>query len=150
MARAFLEEFSAKLAKKAPRLSEEALRSLMEHPWPGNVRELRNLMERAVVVDQDAVVTISDLPDHLHAPGSSCIESGLKHKLSLREIEKQYILSTLEECGGSRKKTGQILGITKATLWRKLNLYSSEPTSQERHAYNVKLDECIDEVVEMV
>jgi len=41
-------------------------------------------------------------------------------------MEKLYILSTLEDCGGNRKRTGQVLGITKATLWRKLNLYQAE------------------------
>jgi DNA-binding NtrC family response regulator len=136
MTRSFLEEFSGRLGKTPPRLSEECQRSLLEHSWPGNVRELRNLMERAVVVDQDGLITLSDLPDHLHAPGSSAIESGLRQKLSLDELEKIYILSTLEECGGSRKKTGQILGITKATLWRKLKTYAANPTSGDEAAYN--------------
>ncbi len=126
IARTFLVEFAAKMGKEPPRISEECLRLLCEHPWPGNVRELRNLTERAVVVDQDGVITMSDLPEHLHCQGSDLIETGLKRKLSLKEMEKLYILSTLEDCGGNRKRTGQVLGITKATLWRKLNLYQAE------------------------
>ncbi len=59
IARTYLEEFAAKMGKEPPRISEECLRLLCEHPWPGNVRELRNLTERAVVVDQDGVITMS-------------------------------------------------------------------------------------------
>lgn len=142
MARVFLEEFSAKLNKKPPRLSDECLRLLLEHPWPGNVRELRNLMERAVVVDQDDLITMSDLPEHFQAPGSAVIEMGLQRRLSLKEVEKLYILSTLQECGGSRKKAGQALGITKATLWRKLKFYAESSTGELLNSYNGENAEC--------
>ncbi|RJP80000.1 MAG: sigma-54-dependent Fis family transcriptional regulator [Candidatus Zixiibacteriota bacterium] len=135
MARVFLEEFSQKLAKPAPRLSEECLRLLMEHSWPGNVRELRNLMERAAVVDQDGVITMSDLPDHLHDAATAFLEKGLRERLSLKDLERLYILATLEECSGSRKRAGQILGITKATLWRKLNAYAAHPTGSKVETY---------------
>jgi two-component system response regulator HydG len=126
IARSFLEEYAARMEKEVPRLSEECLQLLTEHNWPGNVRELRNLMERAVVVDQDNVITMGDLPDHMRCRGSDLLETGLKRKLSLKEIERLYILATLEECEGNRKRTGEVLGITKATLWRKLNLYADE------------------------
>lgn len=134
MARVFLNEFSAKMGKESPKLSDECLKLLLEHPWPGNVRELRNLMERAAVVDQDGMITLSDLPEHLQAPGTDFVEFGLRRKLSLKELERAYILATLEECGGSRKKAGEILGITKATLWRKLNLYSATGANNEEGA----------------
>ncbi len=123
IARSFLEEFSAKMGKDIPRISEECLNLINDHNWPGNVRELRNLMERAVVVDVDGVINLSDLPDNMRSVASDIIEDGIKERLPLKEIEKRYILNTLYECGGNKKKTGQILGITKATLWRKLNLY---------------------------
>jgi two-component system response regulator HydG len=122
----FLEEFASRMGRETPRLSEECLRLFWEHSWPGNVRELRNLIERAVVVDQDGVITAADLPDPLRSAGSTVIEEGLREKLPLREIERRYILSTLEECRGNRRKTGEILGITKATLWRKLKAYRAE------------------------
>lgn len=123
---AFLREYSEKMGKEPPKISEECLRILNDHHWPGNVRELRNLIERAVVVDQDGVITLGDMPDHLRLQGSELIEQGLSRKMSLKEVEKLYILSMLDECQGNRKKTGQILGITKATLWRKLNTYQGE------------------------
>jgi two-component system response regulator HydG len=123
---AFLEEFSNKMGKETPKLSDDVLHIFQEHSWQGNVRELRNLTERAVVVDQDGVITPADLPDHLRCASSDIMEEGLRKKLPLKEIEKRYILTTLEECGGNRKRTGEILGITKATLWRKLNAYLDE------------------------
>ncbi len=122
----FLEGFSSRLNKETPRISDECLTLLVDHSWPGNVRELRNLMERAAVVDQDGVITMSDLPDNMRCQGSDILEDGLTKQLSLREIEKRYILNTLEECKGNKKQTGQILGITKATLWRKLKQYKEE------------------------
>jgi len=123
---AFVEDFAARLEKTPPKLSEECLHTLNDYNWPGNVRELRNLIERAVVVDQDGVITLADLPEHFRNYGNDLIEEGLDRQLSLKEIEKRYILSTLEECGGNRKRTGEVLGITKATLWRKLNSYQDE------------------------
>lgn len=126
IARTFLEEFASKMGKQAPRLSAEVLGAFYEHHWPGNVRELRNLIERAVVVDEDDIITYADLPDQLKSIGFGVVEEGLKRKLPLREIEKRYILSMLAECGGNRRKTGAVLGITKATLWRKLKNYQSE------------------------
>ncbi len=122
----FLEEFAVRMGRRTPRLSEECLRRFWEHSWPGNVRELRNLIERAVVVDQDGVITAADLPDPLRSAGGDLIETGLKEKLPLREIERRYILSMLDECRGNRRKTWEILGITKATLWRKLKTYRAE------------------------
>jgi two-component system response regulator HydG len=126
IARTFIEGFASQMANEPPKISEETLQLFNDHDWPGNVRELRNLAERAVVVDQDGVITLADLPDHLRSNGTDVIEEGVKKRLSLKEIEKRYILSTLEECDGNRKKTGLILGITKATLWRKLNQYDEE------------------------
>jgi two-component system response regulator HydG len=126
IARTFIEEYASRMGKDPPKISEECLQLFNDHSWPGNVRELRNLTERAVVVDQDGVITMADLPDHLRSNGADIIDDGLKKHHSLKEIEKRYILSMLEECNGNRKKTGQILGITKATLWRKLNQYDEE------------------------
>jgi two-component system response regulator HydG len=143
IARIFLEEFSAKLHKKPPRISEECLRLLMEHSWPGNVRELRNLTERAVVVDQDGLITLSDLPEHFQAPGSGLVPIAQRRHLTLRELEKMYILSALQECGDSRQKACRLLGITKATLWRKLKSYSDVPTIPDEAAYNIR-EECND------
>lgn len=126
IARVYLEEFCKRMGKEIPRFSEECMKSLVDHAWPGNVRELRNVMERAAVVDQDGIITMADMPDHLRGPQSDLIEEGVQHKFSLKDIEKRYILSILQECGGNRKRAGQVLGITKATLWRKLTAYREE------------------------
>ena len=152
MARVFIEEFSAKLNKQPPQLAEESLKLLLEHPWPGNVRELRNLMERAVVVDQNEVITPSDLPEQFQTPGGSIVETGLQRRLTLREIERMYILATLRECGGSRKKAIETLGITKATLWRKLKAYGESPTNGSDDPYKCEIidEECDDaELIEV-
>ncbi|MCX6640577.1 MAG: sigma-54 dependent transcriptional regulator [bacterium] len=126
IARTYLGQFAVRMKKSVPRISDECMDLLVQHSWPGNVRELRNLMERAVVVDRDSVITVADMPEQFQWDGAVMVDAAVKQKLSLKDLEKHYILSTLEECRGNRRKTGEVLGITKATLWRKLTAYQGE------------------------
>ena len=110
-----------------PTISPRALDLLMKQPWRGNVRELENIMERAAALDRDGIIGLDDLPfGESHRKEDRLIDQGRQSALTLAELEREYILEVLAECNGSRKNTAKRLGITTATLWRKLKLYEKE------------------------
>jgi DNA-binding NtrC family response regulator len=103
---------------------------LMKQTWRGNVRELENIIERAAALDRDGIIGMDDLPfGDFQRSEDRIIDRARKGALSLAELEKEYILEVLAECGGSRKNTAKRLGITTATLWRKLKQYEREPSA---------------------
>jgi len=122
------QHFTARAALRAgvdpPGISPRALSLLMSRPWPDNVQELATVIERAVVQNQDGVIGLDDLPQgEAWRNEDRVIDRARKSRLTLDELEREYILEVLAECGGSRKKTAARLGITTATLWRKLKRY---------------------------
>jgi transcriptional regulator with PAS, ATPase and Fis domain len=107
--------------------SEEVLAALCSYPWPGNIRELRNVVSQSAVLASDKMVRTCDLPSSLkNAPRTSqAIPAG-----SLEEMEKQMILTALDQTGGHQARAAAILGISRRTLTRKLKIYgnaASEP-----------------------
>jgi len=121
----YLKKFSEKMEKPEMKISRRATSLLINYKWPGNIRELENVLERAVALSENNLITPSDLPEDVSRESSVEVLGAAKNKkLSLAEIEKEYILQMLEECTGNRKKTAELLGITKATLWRKLKEYN--------------------------
>ncbi|HWF88295.1 MAG TPA: sigma-54 dependent transcriptional regulator [Pyrinomonadaceae bacterium] len=115
-------------------LDEKTMQALAAYSWPGNVRELENVIERAVTLNQGGVVTMEDLPARIRLqlsqdtpPLSSDdlaeLFSGLPN---LDEIERRYILYVLEATGNNRKRTAEILGINRKTLYRMAARYEIE------------------------
>ena len=92
-----------------------------EHPWPGNVRELENVIERAVVLCDDTLVDVEQLPSDILSAAVPHLRAGAI--LPLQDVERQYILAVLEANGGNRTKTAVDLRIGAATLYRKLKAY---------------------------
>ena len=108
----------------APSFSPRALSLLMSQPWRGNVRELENVVERGIALDQDGILGLDDLPfGGAERIEDKVIDRARRERLTLDQLEREYILEILAECSGSRKKTAERLGITTATLWRKLKQY---------------------------
>jgi two-component system response regulator HydG len=121
----FIKQFSKRHHKKIESVSAAARRRLLAYDWPGNVRQLRNVIESMVVVDYDGVLDVDDLPSELAAPqdavedprGSSL--AGLVGK-PLSELERLFIVETLEHTGGNREAAAEMLGIGQRTLYRKI------------------------------
>ncbi len=113
-----------------PSISPRAMDRLMKQPWRGNVRELENIIERAAALDRDGILGMDDLPfGETQRKEDKLIDKARESSLTLQQLEKEYILEVLAECSGSRKNTARRLGITTATLWRKLKLYERESAS---------------------
>lgn len=123
LARHFLRLQSEKMGKEVPQLSSQALSLLENYSWPGNIRELENILERALVFTDEAVLQA----DVLNVPlaEKSHALSTISHEpvVSLKSGEKALILSTLDKCQWNISKTARGLGITRATLYRKMRHY---------------------------
>ncbi|RMF76959.1 MAG: sigma-54-dependent Fis family transcriptional regulator, partial [Acidobacteria bacterium] len=107
-------------------LAPDALDVLRAWDWPGNVRELENVIERAVTLAEGGEITAADLPERLRAAAASghgAVE--ITPDMTLREAERVLILAALERAGGNRKEAAARLGISQATLYRKLAQYGA-------------------------
>ncbi len=125
-----VEHFLTKIAKKqnaAPRsIAPETLALLTAYAWQGNVRELENTIERAVALARGAVLSVEDLPARIRdASGqtSAILAAAKSKRLTLDELEREYILEILREAGGNKSRAAEILGLDRKTLYRKLDEY---------------------------
>jgi DNA-binding NtrC family response regulator len=104
-------------------ISEKAMSILSGYAFPGNVRELENILERAVAVCQGQTVRECDLPPDLVSLKLQTYNPPEEHLMTLAELEQDYISHLLKINGGARTKTADILGIDRASLWRKMKKY---------------------------
>ncbi len=121
LARHFVAKLSRELNRPVESLSERAVRLLVGYDWPGNVRELENAIERAMVICRGKVLEeegFEFLHRRDHGPGWTIPE-----RMTLRELEKRAILTTLERTGGNIKASASILGIDRSTLYEKIKRY---------------------------
>ena len=123
LAEHFLKLHSAKTNKAVVRISQEARQALVRYDWPGNVRELENAIERAVVLAHHDTISLDDLPFGKQAQQNEIIRQAVGNRWSLKRLEKEYILTILDECSGNHSQAAERLGIARNTLWRKLKDY---------------------------
>ncbi|MDR2808166.1 MAG: sigma-54 dependent transcriptional regulator [Spirochaetaceae bacterium] len=112
-----LKKLGSRMGRTAPALSGEALDRLLSYSFPGNIRELENILERALIYSEGAVIKAADL-------GDLAINVPVKDfPSSLELIEKKAVQEALERCRGNRTKAAQVLGISRKTLLNKIRLY---------------------------
>jgi DNA-binding NtrC family response regulator len=102
-------------------LAPEARAALSDRPWSGNVRELENALERAALLARGPVITPADLEDR-DAPAPRRAGPGLAG-VTVREMERQLIMETLQRTGNNRTQAARLLGISIRTLRNKLAEY---------------------------
>lgn len=110
-------------------ISAEALAILTAYTWNGNIRELENTIEQAAALSRGVILTPADLPERIRADtsNSALLSKAKTGKMSLAELEREYIIETLEECGGNKSRTAEILKLDRKTLYRKLDEYERNP-----------------------
>ncbi|HEX8878847.1 MAG TPA: sigma-54 dependent transcriptional regulator [Candidatus Acidoferrum sp.] len=106
-----------------------AMKSLLQYDWPGNVRELENCIARAVTLGDGKTIDVSDLPPAIRAEqietgSSGAPEAGSLSTTALAEMERMTILRVFEQAHGDKALAGKMLGISRATLYRKLKRYN--------------------------
>ena len=144
LAEHFLTTFADRYGKQLEGLEPDCLARLVGHSWPGNVRQLENTIERAVLLSGGPRLRSADLgEDFGPAPGpqtsSSSLMEGLQNlsqlpplKKALEGPERAIIQRALELCGGSRKKTSEMLGVNRTTLFNKMRKYGLMDDPGER------------------
>ena len=125
LAQHFLEEYAAKNRKNVKGFTPQAMDLLLKHVWPGNVRELENAVERGVILAAGEYIAPRELPLSLLQEAETT-DNGPSSALAgrnLEDIEKEAIARTLRQTEGNKSETARLLGITRATLHKKLKKY---------------------------
>jgi DNA-binding NtrC family response regulator len=142
----FVHHFARKRKREPVRILPEVLRIFMEYPWPGNVRELENLIERMVILCEDGVISIQDLPQRFHdlvgippSPAADPFlpepektrefilpEGGINLNSLVEELEKNLIDQAIHKARGVKSKAAELLGLKRTTLVEKMKKYGLE------------------------
>jgi len=135
LAHTFLEQVREDARREVTGFAPDALVALERYHWPGNVRELQNVVERAVLLGKEHVITLADLPTDVRGATNFLVDrsAGTQTlKEALEGPERQIILSVLESNSWNRNMTADQLGINRTTLYKKmkrLGLEDGHPVS---------------------
>ena len=110
-------------------ITPAAMKCLLQYDWPGNVRELENCIARAVTLGDQHVIDVQDLPPAIRTEQAASNEVTTQDASSLSttalaEMEKMTILRVFDQAHGDKALAGKMLGISRATLYRKLKRYN--------------------------
>lgn len=128
----FINELAQKNHVAVTGITPAAVKLLENYDWPGNVRELRNTIEKMVVLSLGEQLDVADVPDSIQAPMTSTTITTptFSSATTLDENEKTQILAVLKQVDGNRSKAAQLLGISRRTLYRKLDEYAKDGDSE--------------------
>ena len=125
-----IRQLSRANSKKIEGIDEDAMRCLENYSWPGNVRELKNVLERMLVLSQEPKLTLLSIPEDLRIPSKNTPEAHSPQRSgrgptesNLQQMEKELIRVRLSECRGNKSHAAQRLGISRRTLYRKIEEY---------------------------
>ncbi|HEY8514871.1 MAG TPA: sigma 54-interacting transcriptional regulator [Candidatus Binatia bacterium] len=123
----FLDRHNQKRSDLKVTITEEAMVHLWEYDWPGNVRELENLLERLVILSEDGVVRIENLPPNIRSfisekkiPRPVMTDEGLDLTNAVEEFENRLIEEALRRTKGNKQAAARLLGLKRTTLVAKL------------------------------
>lgn len=128
----FLQRAAARSGKKVTAISSDGLQLLRAHSWPGNVRELEHQVERAVALTSARSLSAQDFeiePDSAAAQGAELMATTGKE--SLEEVERAHIQRVLKKHQYNKSKAAEVLGIDRATLYRKAQRYGLVKEGEE-------------------
>jgi len=117
LAEHFLLKYARKYNKPQLRFTSEALQKLSQHSWPGNVRELEHAVERAVILSEGNTLVVEDF---VFSPKSGFQEESLT---SIEDIEKHYLIKSLEKNRGKLTKVAEDMNLSRQTIYRKMKKY---------------------------
>lgn len=120
LAEHFLKQFAQKYNRPSQGLSAALLKEMLRYPWPGNIRELQHAVERAVIMSKNERLQPEDF---FFREGKNAGGSGDWPTMNLDDMEKQLIMKALEKFHGNITEAAQELGLTRASLYRRLEKY---------------------------
>ncbi len=116
----FIDIYAKKYRKNVRGIQEGAIEKLQKYPWPGNVRELQHAIERAIIMSEEEELTTMDF---FFLSGTSSNSAGANDSFNLEEVERSVIEKVLERHNGNISKAAKELGLTRASLYRRLEKY---------------------------
>ncbi|MBI4864383.1 MAG: sigma 54-interacting transcriptional regulator [Candidatus Riflebacteria bacterium] len=123
----FIKRYNRETNRSVEGIAPAALNILMNYDFPGNVRELENIIERAVVLEDEPMIQPERLPMYSEARRDAFSLVGMNPVPTLDQVEEAYIRRIFSETGGKKTETCRILGISRPTLDRKLERYGIRP-----------------------
>ena len=130
----FIEQSNQKNDRQLDEVAEDAMAMMMSYAWPGNVRELKNMVERMVVLNGSAKITVADLPvelkkAHKYEPTSTIeiSDEGICLNSAVTEFEKALILQSLEKTKWVKNKAAKLLQLNRTTLVEKIKRHQLQP-----------------------
>ncbi len=120
LAQHFLQKHATRMNRPVTQIAREVVTLLTNHDFPGNVRELENIIESGVAISNQETLEAAQLPDHLRNLGVITFQKKNGRLPTLNEQEHEYIRRVLVEVDGNQTAAAEILGINRASLWRKL------------------------------
>ncbi|MGH7848168.1 MAG: sigma-54-dependent transcriptional regulator [Candidatus Binatia bacterium] len=139
LAQNFLRRYSQAAGKAITGISEEAMERLQKYSWPGNIRQLENVIEQAVVLSNQPILTVDDLAPEIRedsAPRSpfNLSRSGeffFSDTPNLEEVKKRYVLHVMSRTEGNVSRAAKILDIDRRSLYRMLVRWKIEPFKEQ-------------------
>ncbi|HWV37163.1 MAG TPA: sigma-54 dependent transcriptional regulator [Vulgatibacter sp.] len=119
----FVRTFASRYRKPVPTVDDDALALLARYAWPGNVRELRNVIEHAVILETGGRITPAVLPRMIHRDEADAAAIRIPIGTTMKEIERTVIARTLDAFGWNKNRTAKVLGISRRSLYNKLERY---------------------------
>ncbi len=116
----FLDLYRKELDKNVKQISDEVLSLLAEYSFPGNVAELENVIRHAVIMCEEDLITPEHLPERVTPAKETAGFADKDELVTLAELEEQYIEKVVRATNGNKSEASRILGINRASLWRKL------------------------------
>ena len=128
----FLMRAAAEASRPVPAIAPEALERLLRYAWPGNIRELQNAVQRAFILCRGNRIERTDLPAKIAGieAGELTSDEALSRRMTLDQLEHEYIRSVLASVAGNKSEAAAILGIDRKTLYRKLEDHESGLTAE--------------------
>ncbi len=132
----FLKKFRKDQDTPVESFSSEAMAALIQYDWPGNVRELENLIKRLIILCDNPVVAMTDLPEHFYAEEDAdtdtdaiggelpLMEEGMNLSDAVKAYETRIISNALEKSDGVKAKAARMLKIKRTTLVEKIKKHN--------------------------
>ncbi len=126
--RHFVQRFAKQYGKPVSGITRSAQALLVRHSWPGNVRELENVLGSACMMTEGETIDIGDLPEYLRERQEPEAQAGDTFQ-TLEEVERTHTLRALEKVGGNKVRAAELLGVSRAKLYRILGECESPEAS---------------------